>query len=296
MNDALNIFLFRPDLNLGAAIKALETNRMLQILSEPNLLTLNGKPASFLAGGEFPYPTLQGGGAGLGAVTIQFKEFGVRLNFTPTMTPRGTIHLRVTPEVSALDYANGLTFQGFTIPALSTRRVTTEIELQPGQSFAIGGLLDNRTTDVLNKIPGLGSIPFFGNLFKSKAITKQKSELIVLVTPELVRPMPQGMKQPDIEMPVAFIKEGASTPPQTPGMNVTGPVPIVPPPAAIPYQQLKAFDKVINLNAAPAAPATAWPVEFVPMAVPPPATPPVAPAKPPTGGGSSGGQSPPAGR
>lgn len=153
LTDALNIFLFRPDLDLGATIKALENKRLLQILAEPNLLAINGKPASFLAGGEFPYPTLQGGGAGLGAVTIQFREFGVRINFLPRVTPRNTIRMQVTPEVSSLDFANGLVFQGFTIPALATRRVQTEIELESGQSFAIGGLLDNRVTESLSKIP-----------------------------------------------------------------------------------------------------------------------------------------------
>src|SRR6185369_9868445 len=154
--------------------------RMLQILAEPNVLAINGHTASFLAGGEFPYPTLQGGGGGLGAVTIQFREFGVRIAFTPTLTPRGTIRLNVTPEVSSLDYANGLVFQGFTIPGLATRRVQTEIELEAGQSFAIGGLLDNRDTESLSKIPGLGDIPLFGKLFHSRTITKNNTELLVL--------------------------------------------------------------------------------------------------------------------
>src|SRR5262249_2398790 len=152
------------DINLGATIQALQSKNLLQILAEPNVLAINGHNASFLAGGEFPYPTLQGGGGGLGAVTISFREFGVRINFTPTITPRGTIKLDVTPEVSSLDYANGLVFQGFTIPGLSTRRVQTQIELEDGQSFAIGGLLDNRDTETFAKIPGLGDIPFIGKL------------------------------------------------------------------------------------------------------------------------------------
>ena len=172
LTNALNIFFFRPDLNLGATIEALQAQNWLQILAEPNVLTLNNRSASFLAGGEFPFPTLQGGGAGLGAVTIQFREFGVRINFTPTVTPRGTIRLQVTPEVSSLDFANGLTFQGTTIPGLSTRRVQTEIELESGQSFAIGGLLDNRVTEQLSKIPGLGDIPFFGRLFRSRSLQR----------------------------------------------------------------------------------------------------------------------------
>src|SRR4051794_39181515 len=144
-SDLLNLFFFRPDINFGATIKAMQAKNLLEILAEPNVLAINGRPASFLAGGEFPFPTLQGGGAGLGQVTVQFREFGVRINFTPTVTPRGTIRMSVTPEVSSLDYSNALTVQGFTIPALSTRRVQTEVELESGQSFAIGGLLDNRT-------------------------------------------------------------------------------------------------------------------------------------------------------
>ena len=168
---------------MGATIKALEARRLLQILAEPNVLAINGKPASFLAGGEFPYPTLQGGGGGLGAVTIQFREFGVRINFTPVVTPRGTIRLQVTPEVSSLDFANGLVFQGFNIPALATRRVQTEIELEPGQSFVIGGLLDNRLTETLSKIPGLGH-PFVRKVVPITLLNRNNTELLVMVTPE----------------------------------------------------------------------------------------------------------------
>ena len=144
LSDALHILLLRKDLNLAAAIKALQAKSLLEILAEPNVLAINGKQASFVAGGEFPFPTLQGGGGGLGAVTIAFREFGIRLQFLPTVTPRGTIRLQVMPEVSSLDFAHGLTFQGFNIPALATRRIQTEIELETGQSFAIAGLLDNR--------------------------------------------------------------------------------------------------------------------------------------------------------
>jgi pilus assembly protein CpaC len=289
LTDALNILLFRPDLNLGATIKALESKRLLQVLAEPNLLTMNGRSASFLAGGEFPYPTLQGGGGGLGAVTIMFREFGIRLNFTPTLTPRGTIHMRVTPEVSTLDYANGLTFQGFTIPGVAARRVTTEIELQNGQSFAIGGLLDNRLTETLNKIPGLGDLPFFGRLFRSRNTTRSKTELLVLVTPELVRPIPEGMKPPGISMPKEFMQEGATVPPRTPGLSTTGPVPVVPPAPAIPYEQLKNFEKIMNVNPAEAPPVTPRPVEFVPT----PAQKPPDTAKPATGVSRPGGSSAP---
>ena len=209
LSDALNVFLFRPDLNLGATIKALQTKNLLQILAEPNVMAINGKPASFLAGGEFPYPTLQGGGGGLGAVTIQFREFGVRINFTPNVTPRGTIRLQVAPEVSSLDFANGLVFQGFNIPALSARKVKTEIELESGQSFVIGGLLDNRTTETLSKIPGLSSIPLLGKLFQSRSLNRTNSELLVLVTPELVRPIPPGQPVPEVKMPLEFLRDAS---------------------------------------------------------------------------------------
>ena len=137
------------------------------MLAEPNLLAINGKQASFLAGGEFPFPMVQRRQRRR-AVTIMWREFGVRLNFLPTVTPRGTIRLQVAPEVSSLDYTNAVTVQGFTIPGLSTRRVQTEVELESGQSFVIAGLLDNQTTENLYKIPGLGNIPLLGKLFQSQ--------------------------------------------------------------------------------------------------------------------------------
>lgn len=189
-NDLLNIFLFRSDLNLGAVIKALQQKNVLQILAEPNLIAVNGKEASFLAGGEFPYPVVQGVG-GLSSVTIQFKEFGVRLKFLPYITPGGNIHMQVVPEVSSLDFANGVTLSGFTVPALSTRRAETELELQDGQSFVIAGLLDNRVTNVMSKVPGIGDIPILGYLFKSKNLAKNKTELMVLVTARKVSPTTQ---------------------------------------------------------------------------------------------------------
>ena len=196
LTDALNVFLFRPDLSLGATIRALENKRMLEILAEPNLLATNERPASFLAGGEFPFPTLQGGGAGLGAVTIQFREFGIRISFVPTLTARGTIRLEVTPEVSSLDFANGLLFQGFTIPALSTRRVETEVELAAGQSFAIAGLLDKRTSEALSKVPGIGDIPVLGKLFQSRTLVRNNTELLIMVTPELVNTVAANADSP----------------------------------------------------------------------------------------------------
>jgi len=239
LSNALNIFLFRPDLDLGATIEALRTNNLAEILAEPNVLAINGHSANFLAGGEFPFPTLQGGGAGLGAVTIQFREFGIRIAFTPTITPRGTIRMSVTPEVSSLDFANGLVFQGFTIPALSTRRVQTAVELQSGQSFAIGGLLDNRTIKNLSRIAGLGDIPFLGKLFRSQQLIKNNSELLVVVTPEIVRPIPANQTIADLNRPAAFLPpnspEGAT---RHPAMGVTGLNPDKPLQETMPVEQL----------------------------------------------------------
>jgi pilus assembly protein CpaC len=188
LSDALNIFLFRSDLNLGAAIQALQQNSLLEILAEPNVLAMNGKPASFLAGGEFPFPSFQPSATGIGTVTVTFREYGIRLNFIPTITPQGTIQIQVAPEVSSLDFTNGLVVQGYTIPALTVRKVNTEIELAAGQSFAIAGLIDDQFTETLSKIPGLGDLPVLGKLFQSKTRTKNNTELLVIVTPELVSP------------------------------------------------------------------------------------------------------------
>lgn len=187
LNNPLNVFLFRTDVNIGAVIQALEQKNLLQILAEPNLIAVNGKEASFLAGGQFPFPIVQPG-QGFTAVTISFKDFGVKLDFTPVIMPNGNIHLKVIPEVSTLDFANALTISGFTIPALSTRRAETEFELKDGQSFVIAGLMDNRVTDIYNKIPGLGDIPILGNLFKSKSAQRSKSELMVLCTARRISP------------------------------------------------------------------------------------------------------------
>lgn len=203
LNDALNVFLFRPDLNLGASIKALETRGVAEILAEPNVLAINGKQAAFLAGGEFPYPILQGGQGGIGTVTVAFREFGVRINFLPLITPRGTIRLTVAPEVSSLDYTSGLVIQGFNIPGLATRRVETEVELQTGQSFGIGGLLDRRLTETIQRVPLLSSVPLLGKLFQSRALNKQNNELLVIVSPEIVRPADAGqISAPEMPKPL----------------------------------------------------------------------------------------------
>jgi pilus assembly protein CpaC len=205
ITDALNIFAFRPDLNLAAFIKLLETQQMLQILAEPNLVTTNGKEASFLVGGEFPVPVLQGG-SNAGAVTIMFREFGIRLAFNPKLTANKTIRMYVKPEVSTIDLTNAVTMSGFTIPALATRRMETNIELAEGQSFVIAGLLDDRSRATFNHIPGLASIPILGELFKSREKRKSKTELLVMVTPEIVTPLNKGEAKPEITMPLPFLE------------------------------------------------------------------------------------------
>ncbi len=239
LTDALNVFLFRPDLNLGLTLKALEAQKLVEMLAEPNVLASNGKEASFLAGGEYPYPVAQGGGiSGVPIITIQFREFGVRLTFTPYLTSRGTIRLRVTPEVSALDFANGFVYQGYNIPALSTRRVTTEIELSDRQSFAIAGLMDNRLIQDMNKVPGLSSIPLLGKLFQSRSTTKNKSELLVLVTPEIVRPVPANQKPPELHFSGKFMTDGGTAVPRTPGVEQTGES-LQPPRKVVPLEVLR---------------------------------------------------------
>jgi pilus assembly protein CpaC len=187
ISDALNIFAFRPDLNLSAFIKALQSESILQILAEPNLVTTNGKEASFIVGGEFPVPVLQGGG-NAGAITIMFREFGIRLLFTPVITENKTIKMHLRQEVSTIDLANAVTLNGFTIPALATRRAETDVELGQGQSFVVAGLVDNRESESWSKIPGLGSLPILGALFKSKESKQSRTELVMIVSPEITTP------------------------------------------------------------------------------------------------------------
>ncbi len=184
-SDFLNLFVFNTKHNIGAVIRALQSKGYFQSLAEPNLIAYNGQQASFLAGGEFPVPVVQGA---TGTVTVEWKEFGVRLTFTPTIAG-DVIRLKVKPEVSSLDFNNGITLQGFRIPSLITRRAETDVELRDGQSFAIAGLLQNSSQEDASKIPILGSIPIVGALFRSKAGQKSQTELMVLITPQLVRPL-----------------------------------------------------------------------------------------------------------
>jgi pilus assembly protein CpaC len=185
-SDFLNLFVFNAKEGLGGVVRALSNKGLFQSLAEPNLIASNGKEASFLAGGEYPYPIAQPNAGGV-SYTIMFKEFGVRLSFTPTVLGGDLIHLKVKPEVSALDFANAITLSGFRIPALSTRRTETEVELRDGQTFAIAGLMNNTLTNSMSKVPGIGDIPVLGMLFRSKAHQKNQTELVVMITPQIIR-------------------------------------------------------------------------------------------------------------
>ena len=182
--DFLNLFFFNQKYDLGAVIKAMQQRGLFQSLAEPNLVAESGKEASFLAGGEFPVPIAQGSGSNL-AISVQFKEFGIRLNFTPVING-DRVHLKVRPEVSTLDFGNAVVLNGFRIPALSTRRTETEIELRNGQTFAIAGLMNNQMQSTMQKIPGIGDIPILGYLFRSKVANKEQTELVVMITPEIL--------------------------------------------------------------------------------------------------------------
>jgi pilus assembly protein CpaC len=215
LGQLLNIFIFRSDINLGAVIQALEEKNLVQILAEPNVLAETGKEASFLAGGQFPFPVVQGATGGVPVVTIQFREYGVKLIFTPVITPEGLIHLKVAPEVSSLDYTNALVIQGFTIPSLATRSVQSEMVLRDGQSFVIAGLVNNQVVEQFSKIPGLGDLPILGQFFKSRSVSKSQDELLVMVTPHIVR-LDSPPKQPPMpQFPATFMKP-ASAPNSTP--------------------------------------------------------------------------------
>ncbi len=236
LSSELNLFAFLPGLDLGATIQALESKGLVEVLAEPNVLAENGKQGSFLAGGEYPFPVAQASNGGGVAITIQFKEYGIRLNFIPTVTPRGTIQLQVAPEVSSLDFTNAVEISGFQVPAISVRRVKTEIELDKGQSFAIGGLLDNREQETFQKVPFIGDIPILGKFFQSINRTKSNTELIVIVTPEVVSPIPAGAPLPKPNFPGSFIPPNSTIPMQTPESG--GSAAPTPAPATIPVEKL----------------------------------------------------------
>ena len=204
-SDFLNLFLFNNKYNVGTLIKALKQNGYFQSLAEPNLIAYNNQEASFLAGGEFPVPFVSGGTSN--AISIQFKEFGVRLNFKPTIAG-DLIRLHVRPEVSSLDFNNGILLEGFRIPAITSRRAETEVELRDGQSFAIAGLINNEAQNDVAALPILGQLPIIGNLFKSKADRKERTELLVIVTPRLVRPLNPDEVPPLPTLPSRFLPVG----------------------------------------------------------------------------------------
>ncbi len=237
LTNDLNFLAFFPGLGAGADIQALENKGIADVLAQPNVMAFNGKEASFLAGGEFPYPVVSGTSGGTAAVSIEFKEYGIRLNFIPTITPRGTIHLQVAPEVSSLDYTNEVAISGFEVPGLTERRVNTEVELKDGESFMIGGLLDKSITDTFQKIPFLGDIPIIGKFFQSESKTKNDTELIVIVTPEIIAPYPAGSPLPDLKWPDKFMPPNSNIAMHQPDEK-TAENTLPPPPPTLPIEKL----------------------------------------------------------
>ena len=205
-SDYLNLFFFDRNRGIGGVLKALQSSGGFQSLAEPNLIAYNGQEASFLAGGEFPIPVVQGS---TGSVTVVFKEFGIRLTFRPTIAG-DVIRLKVKPEVSSLDFNNGISLSGFRIPALITRRAETDVELRDGQTFAIAGLLDNTSQNDAAAIPILSKLPIIGHLFKSNSTRADQTELMVLITPRLVRALDPDEVPPLPTTPDPFIKKPAA--------------------------------------------------------------------------------------
>lgn len=215
LSDGLvRLFLFEDNVQFSAVLEALQSRGMFRSLAEPNLLAIEGREASFLAGGEIPIPVPQTGQNG--GITIVFKEFGIRLRFTPRVTIAGNVRLQVAPEVSSLDFANAIQFSGFLIPALRTRRADTEIELRPGQTFAIAGLMDNTVQRSTSRIPFLGDLPILGPLFRSRDVQENRTELLVLVTPQVVEPSGVAPELPTGE-PESWRWDRSLRGPATPG-------------------------------------------------------------------------------
>ena len=200
--DYLNLFFFHRGEGIGGVLKALQGRGLLQSLAEPNLIAYDGQEASFLAGGEIPIPVVQGL---TGNISIVYKEFGIRLTFTPTIAG-DVIRLKLRPEVSTLDFNNGIILSGFRIPALNSRRAETDVELRDGQSFAIAGLMNNVSQTDKQAIPLLSKLPIIGNLFKSKADRAEQTELLVLITPRLVRALDPDEVPPLPTMPGEFLQ------------------------------------------------------------------------------------------
>ena len=201
VSNPLNVFLYNAKLDVGVTVQDLEQKQILQELAEPTITTLSGLPARFLSGGEFPFPVVQGGTGNSTAISIQFRPYGVEVAFTPTVNPDGSIRLKLSPEVSTLDYSNAVTISGFTIPALSTRRAETEVEIRDGQSFIVSGLLDHRTTESMSKVPGIASIPVLGQLFRSRILNHSVAELVIIVTASVVNPLDSSAQTTPAEPP-----------------------------------------------------------------------------------------------
>ena len=270
-SNPLNFMVYLAKLNLGATIEDLQTKQVLQILADPTITTISGEPANFLSGGEFPFPVVQPGGTGSApVVTIQFRQFGVKLDFTPVVNDDGTIRLKVSPEVSSLDYANAVTVSGFTIPALSTRRVTTEVELRSSQSFAISGLLDQRTTDIMSKNPGAASIPILGALFKSKNVNHSTSELVIVVTPTVVDPLEETAEPAQPNMPIPLLDQGTFDKSLGKNLNPNPAAPALTPPGSSPYGSpaLPAPPAAVPAPTPAPAPAAGSAVEAMPVTAP----------------------------
>ncbi len=265
-SDFLNLFFLDATNGLGGVIKALQNKGLFQSLAEPNLVAESGKEASFLAGGEFPIPVVQGSGTNM-AISVVFKEFGVRLNFTPTVNG-DRVHLKVKPEVSSLDFGNGVVINGFRIPALSTRRTETEIELQNGQTFAIAGLINNTMSNTMQKIPGIGDIPILGLLFRSKAAQKDQTELVVMITPEILPNNSRGVTpnlpklQEPYMPPLADPRRPITPPPPAFGARTTQPAPVVAAGAGVPVTPVVPVTPAVPVVSAaqPASPSPTAPV------------------------------------
>jgi pilus assembly protein CpaC len=274
LSDFLNVFIFSNKYNVGLVVKALQEHGVFQSLAEPNLIASSGKEASFLAGGEYPYPVVQPSSGG-NSVTIQFKEFGVRLNFTPTVLNGDLINLKVKPEVSSLDFGNGLSLGGFRVPALSTRRTETELELQDGQTFAIAGLMNNQVASTMTKIPGIGDIPILGYLFKSRSYQKQQTELVVMITPTIVRRGSTGVSSalPNIVEPFMNAPAKPMPPPAPYVGSPRYPVNPAQQPAPGPGRGSEPPPAAAQMPAAPASTPAQPPVQ---RQTPPPAAPPAA--------------------
>lgn len=195
LQSAFNIVMGDAGRNLYGALSLLEQKGLARTLAEPSLVAMSGQTASYLAGGEFPVPVNQGAGAA-GAVTIQYKEFGVRLNISPTVLSQGRIAMKVAPEVSDLDFSSGIQIGGVAVPSLTVRRTDTTVELGDGESFVISGLVSSNLVNSVNKIPGLGDLPVLGAFFKSTSIRREDKELVMVVTPHVVQPLARETKLP----------------------------------------------------------------------------------------------------